>query len=140
VTHLSLWVPNALLPQGLAVMEAWRFTSKANIVWHKGGKHGGSDGRGVGFHFWNVMERLLFRARGRNAQTLAPGWRQLNRIATRTREHSPKPDEIHPSSRHAGPGRAWSCSHEGSARVGPCGAARRMTTTLPGGRHKPTTR
>jgi N6-adenosine-specific RNA methylase IME4 len=99
-----VWVPNALLPQGLAVTEAWRFTSKAKIVWHKGGKHGGSDGRGVGFHFWNVMERLLFRARGRNAQTLAPGRRQLNRIATRKREHSRKPDEAYPIIEACSPG------------------------------------
>ncbi len=51
VAHLYLWVPNALLPQGLAVMAAWGFTYKANIVWHKVRKDGGSDGRGGGFLF-----------------------------------------------------------------------------------------
>ncbi len=34
-SHLYLWVPNALLAEGLAVMAAWGFTYKSNIVWHK---------------------------------------------------------------------------------------------------------
>src|SRR5262245_38632191 len=33
--HLYLWCPNALLPDGLAVMKAWGFSYKSNIVWHK---------------------------------------------------------------------------------------------------------
>ncbi|CAL8979610.1 hypothetical protein RHODGE_RHODGE_05014 [Rhodoplanes serenus] len=91
--HLYLWVPNALLPEGLAVLAAWGFAYKANIVWHKVRKDGGSDGRGVGFYFRNVTELLLFGVRGRHARTLAPGRRQVNLIATRKREHSRKPDE-----------------------------------------------
>lgn len=91
--HLYLWVPNALLPEGLAVMAAWGFGYKANVVWHKVRKDGGSDGRGVGFYFRNVTELLLFGVRGKNARTLAPGRRQVNMIATRKREHSRKPDE-----------------------------------------------
>src|SRR6185437_2939265 len=58
--HLYLWVPNALLPDGLEVLRRWGFTYKANIVWHKVRKDGGSDGRGVGFYFRNVTELLLF--------------------------------------------------------------------------------
>jgi len=92
-THLYLWCPNALLPDGLAVMKAWGFGYKSNIVWHKIRKDGGSDGRGVGFYFRNVTELLLFGVRGRNARTLAPGRRQVNLLATRKREHSRKPDE-----------------------------------------------
>jgi hypothetical protein len=34
-SHLYLWVPNALLPQGLQVMEAWGFRYISNIVWEK---------------------------------------------------------------------------------------------------------
>src|SRR5262249_13359293 len=30
--HLYLWCPNALLPDGLAVMQAWGFGYKSNIV------------------------------------------------------------------------------------------------------------
>jgi len=91
--HLYLWVPNALLPQGLAVMQAWGFQYKSNLVWHKIRKDGGPDGRGVGFYFRNVTELILFGVRGKNARTLAPGRSQVNYIATRKREHSRKPDE-----------------------------------------------
>lgn len=91
--HLYLWVPNALLPDGLRVMEAWGFTYKSNIVWHKIRKDGGSDGRGVGFYFRNVTELLLFGVRGKNARTLDPARSQVNYIASRKREHSRKPDE-----------------------------------------------
>jgi N6-adenosine-specific RNA methylase IME4 len=92
-SHLYLWCPNALLPDGFAVMQAWGFTYKSNIVWHKVRKDGASDGRGVGFYFRNVTELLLFGVRGKNARTLAPGRRQVNLLATRKREHSRKPDE-----------------------------------------------
>lgn len=91
--HLYLWVPNALLPDGLRVMDAWGFTYKSNIIWHKVRKDGGSDGRGVGFYFRNVTEILLFGVRGKNARTESPGRRQVNLIASRKREHSKKPDE-----------------------------------------------
>ena len=91
--HLYLWVPNALLPDGLKVMEAWGFRYVSNIVWHKVRKDGGSDGRGVGFYFRNVTELLLFGVRGKNARTLGPGRSQVNMIQTRKREHSRKPDE-----------------------------------------------
>jgi N6-adenosine-specific RNA methylase IME4 len=93
--HLYLWCPNALLPDGLAVMKAWGFSYKSNIVWHKVRRDGGSDGRGVGFYFRNVTELILFGVRGKNARTLAPGRRQVNLLATRKREHSRKPDELY---------------------------------------------
>lgn len=91
--HLYLWVPNALLAEGLNVMSAWGFQYKTNIVWHKIRRDGGSDGRGVGFYFRNVTEMLLFGVRGKNARTLAPGRRQVNYLSSRKREHSRKPDE-----------------------------------------------
>lgn len=91
--HLYLWVPNALLPEGLAVLDAWGFKYKSNIVWSKIRKDGGPDGRGVGFYFRNVTELLLFGTRGKNVRTLQPGRTQVNMMATRKREHSRKPDE-----------------------------------------------
>lgn len=91
--HLYLWVPNALLPEGLRVMQAWGFSYKSNLIWHKIRKDGGSDGRGVGFYFRNVTEVILFGVRGKDARTLAPGRRQVNMLETRKREHSRKPDE-----------------------------------------------
>ena len=102
--HLYLWIPNALLPEGLAVMKAWGFAYKSNIVWHKLRKDGGSDGRGVGFYFRNVTEMLLFGVRGKNARTLAPGRTQVNYLGTRKREHSRKPDEIFPVIEGCSPG------------------------------------
>jgi len=93
VSHLYLWVPNALLPEGLAVMNSWGFKYKTNLVWRKIRKDGGSDGRGVGFYFRNVTELLLFGIRGKNARTLQAGRRQVNYLESRKREHSRKPDE-----------------------------------------------
>jgi N6-adenosine-specific RNA methylase IME4 len=91
--HCYLWVPNALLPDGLQVLSAWGFEYKSNLIWHKVRKDGGSDGRGVGFYFRNVTEMVLFGIRGKSARTLAPGRRQVNLFSTRKREHSRKPDE-----------------------------------------------
>ncbi|HHZ24263.1 MULTISPECIES: MT-A70 family methyltransferase [Xanthomonas] len=103
-SHLYLWVPNALLPEGLAVMAAWGFNYKSNVVWHKLRKDGGSDGRGVGFYFRNVTELLLFGVRGKNARTLQPGRTQVNYMGTRKREHSRKPDEQYELIQSCSPG------------------------------------
>lgn len=94
-SHLYLWVPNALLQEGLNVMSAWGFTYKCNLVWYKIRKDGGPDGRGVGFYFRNVTELILFGTRGAK-RTNAPGRSQVNIISTRKREHSRKPDELYP--------------------------------------------
>ena len=102
-SHLYLWVPNALLQEGLKVMEAWGFTYKTNIVWYKIRKDGGPDGRGVGFYFRNVTELLLFGLRG-SYRTLQPGRTQVNLISTRKREHSRKPDEIYDLIERCSPG------------------------------------
>ncbi|MDD3610376.1 MAG: MT-A70 family methyltransferase [Halothiobacillaceae bacterium] len=131
--HLYLWVPNALLPDGLDVMTAWGFRYVSNIVWAKRRKDGGPDGRGVGFYFRNVTELLLFGVRG-SMRTLAPGRSQVNMIETRKREHSRKPDEqydliescspgayLELFARHARPGwTAW--GDESSDDVTPRGA------------------
>lgn len=102
--HLYLWVPNALLPDGLAVMQAWGFQYKSNIIWQKIRKDGGPDGRGVGFYFRNVTEILLFGTRGKNARTLQAGRTQVNIMNTRKREHSRKPDEQYPLITSCSPG------------------------------------
>jgi N6-adenosine-specific RNA methylase IME4 len=91
--HLYLWIPNALLADGLRVMERWGFTYKTNLVWYKIRKDGGPDRRGVGFYFRNVTEVLLFGTRGSNARTLQPARCQENIIVSRKREHSRKPVE-----------------------------------------------
>ncbi|HHC74943.1 MAG TPA: S-adenosylmethionine-binding protein [Thiothrix sp.] len=91
--HLYLWVPNALLADGLQVMAHWGFTYKTNLIWYKVRKDGGPDRRGVGFYFRNVTEIILFGVRGKNARTLQAGRTQENIITSRKREHSRKPDE-----------------------------------------------
>jgi N6-adenosine-specific RNA methylase IME4 len=93
-SHLYLWIPNALLQEGLEVMEAWGFYYKTNLIWHKIRKDGGPDGRGVGFYFRNTTEMVLFGVRGR-LRTLPRGRSQVNIIKTRKREHSRKPDELY---------------------------------------------
>lgn len=93
IAHLYLWVPNALLPEGLRVLSAWGFQYKSNLVWHKIRKDGGPDGRGVGFYFRNTTEIILFGVRGKKARTLPPGRSQVNIIRAMKREHSRKPDE-----------------------------------------------
>lgn len=93
--HLYLWVPNALVAEGLEVMRRWGFTYKSNLVWYKVRKDGGPDRRGVGFYFRNVTELVLFGIRGKNNRTLAAGRRQPNVIVARKREHSRKPDELY---------------------------------------------
>ena len=103
-SHLYLWVPNALLPDGLAVMKAWGFEYKGNIIWEKVRKDGAPDGRGVGFYFRNVTEMLLFGVRGTPNRTLAPARSQVNLIRTQKREHSRKPDEIIPIIEACSPG------------------------------------
>lgn len=95
-SHLYLWVPNALLPEGLEIMKAWGFEYKTNIIWEKVRTDGQPDGRGVGFYFRNVTEILLFGIHGKNNRTLQPGRSQVNLIRSMKREHSRKPDEIIP--------------------------------------------
>ena len=92
--HLYLWVPNALVLEGLEVMKRWGFDYKTNLVWYKVRKDGGPDGRGVGFYFRNVTELVLFGVRG-HMRTLRPGRTQVNILSTRKREHSRKPDELY---------------------------------------------
>lgn len=102
-SHLYLWVPNALLSEGLEVMKRWGFKYKSNIVWYKTRKDGGPDGRGVGFYFRNVTELVLFGTRGQ-MRTLKPGRTQTNIMVTRKREHSRKPDELHEIVERCSPG------------------------------------
>jgi N6-adenosine-specific RNA methylase IME4 len=102
-SHLYLWVPNALLAEGLEVMRRWGFTYKTNLVWYKIRKDGGPDGRGVGFYFRNVTELVLFGIRG-HMRTLKPGRTQVNILRSQKREHSRKPEEIYDLIESCSPG------------------------------------
>lgn len=94
-SHLYLWVPNALLAEGLETMRRWGFTYKTNLIWYKVRKDGGPDRRGVGFYFRNVTELILFGVRGTDVRTLDPGRKQPNILVSQKREHSRKPDELY---------------------------------------------
>jgi len=102
-SHLYLWVPNALLAEGLQVMSAWGFTYKTNIVWYKVRKDGGPDGRGVGFYFRNVTELILFGTRGK-LRTLPPGRREVNIAVSRKEGHSKKPVQVYEIVERCSPG------------------------------------
>jgi N6-adenosine-specific RNA methylase IME4 len=102
-SHLYLWVPNALVAEGLTLMKLWGFHYKTNVVWCKIRRDGGPDGRGVGFYFRNVTELVLFGVRG-GLRTLDPGRTQTNIIRSRKREHSRKPDEIYDLIESCSPG------------------------------------
>lgn len=91
-SHLYLWVPNALLDEGLKVMKSWGFSYKTNLVWCKIRKDGGPDGSGVGFYFRNTTEIILFGTKGK-LRTLAAGRTQVNIIKSQKRGHSRKPEE-----------------------------------------------
>ena len=93
--HLYLWIPNALLLEGIDMLQSWGFTYKTNLIWHKVRKDGGPDGRGVGFYFRNTTEIILFGVKGKNARTLKPGRSQVNIIRSQKQEHSRKPDELY---------------------------------------------
>lgn len=101
--HLYLWVPNALLAEGLDVMRSWGFTYKTNLVWFKVRKDGGPDGRGVGFYFRNVTELVLFGVKG-SRRTLPPGRKQVNLFPERKREHSRKPERLYDIIEQCSPG------------------------------------
>lgn len=101
--HLYLWIPNAMLPEGLQVLAAWGFEYKTNIVWYKTRADGGPDGSGVGFYFRNATELLLMGVRGR-ARTKPAARSIVNVIASRKRDHSRKPDEVRDLIAAASPG------------------------------------
>lgn len=93
--HLYLWVPNALLHEGLQVMENWGFSYKTSLVWYKIRRDGGPDRRGVGFYFQNVTELMFFGTFNNNGRTLQPARTTPNLISARRREHSRKPEEVY---------------------------------------------
>lgn len=57
-SHLYLWIPNALLQEGLDVIKAWGFTYRSMLVWIK-------PKLGLGVYVRNAHETLLFATRGK---------------------------------------------------------------------------
>ncbi len=83
--HCWLWVTNATLEHGFAVLRAWGFTPRSVFTWCK-------PRMGLGVYLRNATEHVLFGTRGKapilfNAQ---PNWGFFPR-----QEHSHKPEELH---------------------------------------------
>ena len=113
---------------GLAVMDAWGFEYRGNIVWEKVRKDGGPDGRGVGFHFRNVTELILFGIKKKSApnRTLQSARSQVNLIRAMKREHSRKPDEIIPIIEACSQGPRIELLREEYVKAGICGGIRQQ--------------
>ena len=83
--HLYLWVPNALLPDGLSVMEAWGFTYKTYLVWVK-------PQMGMGNYFRVSTELVLFGIRGgMRTRDMAT----MNYFEEKRGRHSAKPQKFY---------------------------------------------
>ena len=90
--HLYLWVPNALLTEGLEVMKSWGFKYKTvAFTWVKENKK--SEGYFTGLGYWTRAnpEMCLLATKGK-PQRLSKAVKQL--IISKRQEHSKKPDEI----------------------------------------------
>jgi N6-adenosine-specific RNA methylase IME4 len=93
--HLWLWVTNATLFAGQAVMQAWGFTYRSCLTWVKPGLGLGS------FYLRNNTEHLLLGTRGR-APILyrsQPTW-----LFAPKQEHSHKPEEQYAVIERCSPG------------------------------------
>ena len=124
-SHLYLWIPNALLPDGLAVMDAWGFEYKGNIVWDD------QTDAALG----SILETLqncsslalksialpIGRSRRRVLRSTSFGQENVNTVENRT--------NLFQSSKRA---RSRLESNSSRAAIDPdgiCGAIRRTTTT-----------
>lgn len=82
-SHLYLWIPNALLQEGLDVINAWGFTFRSPIYWIKPRLL-------LGNYFRNASETCLFATRGK-APVKFHG--QPNWMFAPQQRHSQKPEE-----------------------------------------------
>ena len=82
-SHLYVWIPNALLQEGLDVIKAWGFTFRSPIYWIKPRLL-------LGNYYRNASETCLFATRGK-APVKFHG--QPNWIFCPQQRHSQKPEE-----------------------------------------------
>ncbi|MDI3297585.1 MAG: MT-A70 family methyltransferase [Bacillota bacterium] len=102
-SHLYLWVPLALIGDGLAVMRAWGFSYKTALIWLKSRRDGAPHGGGIGFYFRTATEVVLFGTRG-GLRTMPPARSIANVIVAPKRRHSEKPDELYEVVEASSPG------------------------------------
>ena len=84
---LFLWATRPMLPQALAVVEAWGFAYKSCTVW---GKRREGEARGPGYVFTDESELLLYATRGQ-VPAPAPGTQWPSLIIAPVGRHSEKP-------------------------------------------------
>ena len=83
---LFLWVPEALLPEGLLVVKAWGFEYKAQMVWKKD--------RAPGMGWWvNSKHELLFI--GARGTELHPATKYDSVFESPVTNHSRKPELVY---------------------------------------------
>lgn len=88
---LFLWATRPMLPQALAVIEAWGFAYKSCTVW---GKQRAGNARGPGYIFSDESEILLYATRG-HVPAPAPGLQWPSLIIAPIGRHSEKPARFH---------------------------------------------
>jgi N6-adenosine-specific RNA methylase IME4 len=96
---LFLWVPNALLPDGFRVLEAWGFRYVSNFAWVK-------DRVGLGFYLRNQHELLLMGKRG-DVPPPMDGCRFPSVIEGARGRHSAKPLCVYGMVENMYPGRRY---------------------------------
>ena len=84
---LMLWATNPKLVEALAVVDAWGFTYRTNMVWVK-------DRIGMGYYARQRHELLLIATRG-TPGTPAPSDRPDSVVTARRRRHSAKPEGVY---------------------------------------------
>ena len=93
--HLWLWVTNAALPAGHAVLKSWGFTYRSILTWVKPSLGLGS------YYLRNNTEHLLFGTRGK-APVLFRG--QPSWLYAPKQDHSHKPEEQYAVIERCSPG------------------------------------
>lgn len=89
---LWLWATWAMMPQALAVMEAWGFRYATGAAWAKRSKADRGWAFGTGYVLRNASEPFLIGVRGRPAY--GPDCRRVRGlIVAPVQEHSRKPDQ-----------------------------------------------
>lgn len=87
---MLMWATAPMLPDALALMEAWGFKFKSAASWAKRSKTGRGWAFGAGYWFRSASEFLLLGTMGKPA---IRSRNQRNLIVAPVREHSRKPDE-----------------------------------------------
>jgi N6-adenosine-specific RNA methylase IME4 len=96
---LLLWATVPMLPEALAVMSAWGFTYKSQVVWRKaepapGSHRPGGLVLGTGYWFRNAHELLLLGTRGKvPAPAMGTQWPSM--VDAAPLRHSQKPAFAH---------------------------------------------